>query len=802
MRLLFGYLFLLCLSVVSVYAQETSPPDVIAFIRVEGAQRVEAETVRAYMVIRKGARYDVTLVDQSVKSLFASGLFADISIRRQNRGLIVSVIENPIINRISFEGNSKLRDDKLSEESQLRPRQIYTRAKVQDDVERFIELYRQSGRFAAVIKPNVVQLPENRVDLIYEITEGPKTGIRSINFQGNVAFSDYRLRQEIVTRETRWFRALSSNDNYDPDRMAYDRELLRRFYLSQGYADFAVTSSAAELSRDGTTFYVTFKIEEGELYQFDEARIETTFDSISPSVLDAAIQHVVGQRYDAREIDATVEELTRIVGQLGFAFATVRPAPVPDRARKIVRVRYIITEGARAYIERININGNSRTQDSIIRQVLRLSEGDAFNRTLLARSERNVRALDFFEDVTIEEFPGSREDQVIINVNVDEKSTGELSFGLGYSSLSKLSADLSISERNLLGRGQQLATTLRIGRYVDSLNVIFTEPNVLGRNLSAGVRVFSTVYDYSDISGVTSRSTGLSGNMGFPLEEDALMGLSLSVSEESYRNRRGGVILGSSYRRSKVEFGYFFTFDHRDDVIEPKSGWRFQFAQSVAIPLADVTYLRTTGTIDVYKELAEDWILHFRGNAGHIFDYEDPDAQYNIGSQVDRGVDHRIDNFYRTGSVPIRGFDRNGVGPRYVERDNNGRIIANFALGAKSYILGTLEVELPLGIPKDIGIKSSLFLDFGVLGGTDVRNNYQFSCGTERLIVLDIGDCVPPTSLRYTYIEDDLDWRASIGISFSWRSPIGPLRFDLAHAFIKEDYDRPKSFRFTVGTSF
>ena len=365
----------------------------VEFIRVEGTQRVEAETVNAYMLIREGQIDEALLVDQSVKSLFGSSLFSDVTIRREGLGLVVTVLENPIINRVTFEGNGSITDEILSVEGDLRPRQIYTRARVQDDVERFIEIYRRSGRFAARIEPKVIQQPQNRVDLVFEIDEGPITTIRSINFIGNKVFNDDRLREEIYTTESRWWRFFSSNDNYDPDRVAYDQELLRRFYLSKGYADFRVVSANAELTRDGKEFFITIQVDEGELYTFGPSRVSTSMEDIGIIELEELIVHKEGEQYDSRALDDTVDELTKSVGEKGFAFADIRPRVSRNRAERLVSVQYVIEEGRRVYVERININGNERTYDEVIRREIRLSEGDAFNRVLLSRSERAVRGL-------------------------------------------------------------------------------------------------------------------------------------------------------------------------------------------------------------------------------------------------------------------------------------------------------------------------------------------------------------------------------------------------------------------------
>ncbi len=728
----------------------------IEFIRVEGTQRVEGETVRAYMVVREGMIDKSDLVDQSVKTLFSSGLFADVTIRREGKGLVVIVVENPIVNRVSFEGNSAINDDNLGKEASLSARQIYTRAKVQDDVERFIELYRRSGRFAVRIEPKVIQLPQNRIDLVFEISEGPTTGIRSINITGNRAFSDAELRGIILTRETRWWRIFASSDNYDPDRVAYDGELLRRFYLSKGYADFRVVASNIELTRDGTEFFINYQLDEGTLYKFGEARVSTKLDSIDIVELEELITHEPGERYDSRKLDKTVDALVKIVGEQGYAFADVRPRVRRDRDNSVVSVDYIIEEGPRVYVERININGNTRTQDGVIRRELRLSEGDAFNKVLLSRSERNVRALGFFGAVEVNESPGTNEDQTIIDVNLREQPTGELSFGVGYSSAEDLTTQFSVAERNFLGRGQTLRLNLGLSNQVQRYSLGFTEPYFLGRDVSAGFSLFNTITDYEYRDGLETSEQGASFSLGFPLSEDGRLSLFTSVTDDTLTNNTTTGDINPSYKNTKHVFGYYYSIDKRDDVVNPTDGWNISFGQDISGPSGDVSFLRTTGQASVFEELAEDWVFQAKLNFGIIHDYKGGSINYN-------------DRFFR-GGRNFRGFESGGLGPRDLS--------TGFALGSNRYITGTTQVSLPLGIPKEVGMRANAFVDFGILGETD-----QIATVSSQ-------------------IEDEMAFRATYGLSFSWRSPFGPVRFDFARPIAKEDYDETRFFRFTIGASF
>lgn len=736
----------------------------IEFIRVEGTQRVEDETVMAYMLVREGLKDAADLVDQSVKTLFSSGLFADVTIRRQDKGLIVTVVENPIVNRVSFEGNSAITDDNLGKEGILSARQIYTRAKVQDDVERQIELYRRSGRFAVRIEPKVIQLPQNRVDLVFEISEGPTTGISAINFLGNRVFSDDELRDVILTRESRWWRIFSASDNYDPDRVAYDGELLRQHYLSKGYADFAVIATNAELTRNGESFFVSFVVEEGQKYNFGEARISTSLDTLDIIELEEQITHQAGEQYDQRALDKTVDALTKVVGESGFAFANIRPRPRTNSEAATIDIEYVIKEGPRVYVERVNVNGNTRTKDDVIRREIRLVEGDAFNKVLLTRSERGVRGLNFFSDVQVTETPGTEDDKTIIDVDVREMPTGELSFGVGYSSAEDFTTQLSVSERNFLGRGQSLRVNVGLSNQVQRYTIGFTEPYFLGRDVSAGFSVFNTQTDYDYQQGLELNESGIAFSLGFPLSEDGRLSLFANfVNDELTDARNAGLVSDRSYDLSKQEFGYFYSIDQRDDFINPSDGWNISFGQDIAGPGGDVSYLRTRASANFYEEIAEGWIFHLRGTLGIIHDYKGGPINYN-------------DRFFR-GGRDFRGFERGGVGPREVSA-SAADPSQGFALGANRYMIGTAQVSLPFGLPKESGVRANLFVDFGVLGETDA----QAPAGR--------------------VIEDEMAFRATTGLSFAWRSPFGPVRFDFAEPLAKEDYDQTRFFRFTIGTSF
>jgi outer membrane protein insertion porin family len=494
--------------------------ETIRQIRIEGNQRIEDRTVQSYLLVSPGDAFDPARIDLSLKTLFATGLFADATFEKAGPDLVVRVVENPIINRVLFEGNSALDDDKLREEVQASPRGIFTAARVQADVQRILELYRQSGRFSATVEPQYKPLDQNRVDLVFVMTEGPVTGVRSINFIGNEAFADRRLRSEVVTKQSRWWRFFSSNDNYDPGRLEFDRELLREFYQNRGYYDFRVISAVADLTPDREDFYITYTIDEGEQYTFGEVEVETALDKLSSEGLKRAVPFTDGDLFRGDLIEDTIDTLTYAAGIAGYAFVDITPRLEADPETRKVNVTFAIDEGPRVYIERININGNTQTLDRVIRRELRVAEGDAFNRVLLDRSRNRVRALGYFEEVEITERAGSSADRTVVDIDVKETATGELSFAAGFSSVDSFLLDLSVSQRNLRGRGQTLVARMSASDRQQFVDFRFQEPRFLDRNLSAGLEVFSTRSDFLDVADFESETIGAGINFGFPVTEN------------------------------------------------------------------------------------------------------------------------------------------------------------------------------------------------------------------------------------------------------------------------------------------
>lgn len=728
----------------------------IAKIWVEGVQRIEAETVRSYMGLGVGDAFNSEKLDQALKKLFATGLFADVTLRREGTAIIVRVVENPIINRRVFEGNNRISDEILEAEVQLRPRVVYTRTRVRNDVKRIIDVYQRSGRFAATVEPKVIQLPQNRVDLVFEVNEGPLTEIRSIGFVGNKRFSDRRLRKIVQTKESAWYRFLTGGDTYDPDRLTFDRELLRRHYLAQGYADFRVASAIAELAPDRKGFFVTFTIEEGERYKFRGIDVVVRLPNLEVEHLRSLIHTQEGDWYDADAVDSAIENLTDELGSLGYAFVDIRPRVRRDRDSRTIDVTFDVQEGPRVYIERINVSGNVRTLDRVIRREFQLVEGDAFNTSKIRRSRRRIRNLGFFERVELTNVPGSSVDKTVVNVKVAEQSTGELSFGVGFSSTAGILADTSIRERNLLGRGQDLKFSISFGQLSQQLELSFTEPYFLDRRLAAGFDAFKRIRDLQVASSFDKDSLGLKFRGTYSITQPLSQSLKYTIREDEVTNIESNAsLLIKQQEGTSVTslIGQSLIYDRRDRRFQPTTGWFAQLSNDFAGLGGNVKYIRTTVSGGKYYSITDGVVVGLTAETGYI---------------VGLDQDVRIVDRYFVGGKNLRGFAGAGIGPR--DR------MSEDSLGGNISYTGSVELRFPLGLPDELAITGRAFADIG--GLTDIDG--------------------ADTSLIF----DENSVRASVGTGIGWRSPFGPIRMDLAFPLLKEDFDKTEVFRFSFGTRF
>ena len=758
----------------SAYAQ--AGPAVGA-IRVEGNKRVEPETVRTYLTFNVGDPYDLARVDESLKALFATGLFQDVRIRREGSTVVVIVIENPIVSKVAFEGNEEVEDDALTAEVQLKPRTVYTRARVQADVQRILDVYRRQGLYAAQVDPKIIKLENNRIDVVFEINEGPTTKVRAINFIGNTAFSDSQLRLVISTTRTTLLSFLKSTNIYDPDRLNLDRELLRQFYLKNGYADARIISATADLDRDGRGFFITFTVDEGPKYRFGDIDIETTLPSLDPRALRGSIATKTGRVYNSQRVEKTAEALTIGASQQGYAFAQVRPRFDRDEINRRINITFMIEEGPRVYIERINIVGNFRTHDDVIRREFSLAEGDAYNRLLVEAARRRLRSLGYFKNVEVDAEPGSAPDRVIVVVRVQEQPTGELSFGAGYSTSEGVIGDISITERNLMGKGQYVRLGFSGSLERAQVDFSFTEPHFLDRNLAAGFDLFHKEVDFTNVASYRERNTGGNLRMGFPIAFNTQLGLRYRLEREEIYDvsTNASLAVKAAEGESIVSsVGFTVAYDTRNLPQAPTSGVFVSFSEDLAGVGGDVNYFRSVVDGRGYYPVTTKITLVGRAQAGYISGWG--------------GEDVRMTDLFFKGGETIRGFERAGIGPRDACEDaSTGKRIHDCSkdpLGGQAFWATTAELRFPLPfVPDNLGMQGAVFLDAGSL--------WEAS-GLALAAVDDEG----------SFINDTADVRMSSGVSIIWQSPLGPLRADLAQALLKASYDRTELFRFGASTAF
>ena len=732
-----------------------SDTEQITSIEVLGTQRIDPETVISYSNLKVGDQSDPDKLDTALKILFKTGLFADVDFVKVGEKLVINVVENPVINRVAFEGNKRIESKDLELELQLKPRLVFTRTKVQQDVQRLLTLYRLSGRFAAQIVPKIIKLEQNRVNLVFEIDEGPLSKIRNISFIGNKDFSDAELSSIIHTKEYAFWRILTSTDTYDPDRLSYDRELLRRFYLNRGYVDFKVLSAVAELTPDQKDFVVTFSIDEGERYKFGKMSLTSNLKGLQEKQLSSYLITREGDWYTAKAVNETIDSISDQLGVLGFAFVKVRPVSDRRQKERIVNLNYTISKTRRVFLERIDIEGNLRTLDKVVRREFDIVEGDAFNISKLRRAKRRIRNLGFFAKTNVKRVMGKSEESTIIKVQIEEKSTGEISFGVGFSSLDGPLANVGIRERNLLGRGQDLNFNFQGSASRQEFKIGFTEPYFMERRLSAGFDLFQVTTDRQTDSSFDERKAGGSLKLGYVLGRDLSQSLKYQLKKTEIRNvdeTASTLIKEQEGTNTVSQISQTTVLDKRDNRYEPKDGYVVSLTNELAGLSGDTQHLRTRIKTGYFVSLFEDKVLAFIAESGHIIGI---DQDVNIGER------------FFLGGQTVRGFSNSGIGPR------DG--LTNDALGGNTYYAGSMELRFPLGLGEELGINGSLFTDVGSLWSLD----------------RDSSD-----------ILDSSGARASAGFGVSWATGLGLMRVDFASALLKEDWDETEFVRFSFGTRF
>ncbi|WCP12510.1 Outer membrane protein assembly factor BamA [Sphingobium sp. AntQ-1] len=838
-----------------------APQGTIRAITVTGTQRLEPDTVLSYTKLRIGQPYSQESLDQGLRDLYETELFADVQIRNDNGNLTVEVKENPVINRIVLEGNKRLKEDKIRPEIKLAPRQIYTRSKVRADVARIVELYRRQGRFAATIEPKMVQLDQNRVDIVFEISEGPKSKVRQINIIGNDKFKDGELRSQMVTKQSRWFRLFSSGTSYDPDRLAYDQQKLRQFYLTEGYADFRVISAVAELTPDKQDFIITYVVEEGDRYKFGDVKVESDIRDLSGDLLTKRLPMKKGDWYNAKQVEDTVDTLSETAGLFGYAFADVSPDFNREKESLTMGINFRIANAPRVYVERVDINGNTLTQDKVVRREFRLAEGDAFNSFLVKRSKDRINSLGFFQEkLDVEQKPGSAPDRIILETNVQEKSTGELSLSAGFSSLERFIVSASITQRNFRGKGQELRTSVNYSAYSKSVEVGFTEPYFMDKNIALGGDIYRR--DLNSFRYLTNNdrdttyeqtTTGFQLRAGVPITEYMSLALRYSLNfddvtldKDTYYSDTDGdgttecdPLLAGRYlcdaigKRTTSSLGYSLIYDTRDNRIRPTRGQNVTLSQDFAGLGGSVKYVRTRLSASKYVPLGSGFIFSLSGEGGYIHSLEG-ERRDSTGQLVDK---IRLTDRFFLGEPQFRGFDIRGVGPRvkryyltaetneagtttgYVKSNGNNNV-SDDALGGKIYYLARAEIEIPLGSgAREMGLRPSIFMDAGAVAGLKNPGTIDFAgycapgTGAAGTTTVKAGGTpyapTCPTNYSFSggnfveeYLGDTLKPRLSVGFGVNWNSPFGPFRIDIAKALLKEPGDDNKLITFNVGTQF
>jgi outer membrane protein insertion porin family len=840
--LLGALIMLAVLAVPSLAAMLASSPaaaQTVQSIVVEGNRRVELETIRSYFKPGPNGVLDQGRIDDGLKALIETGLFQDVRISRPGGKIVVTVVENPVIGRIAFEGNKKVKDDQLSSEIQSKPRGTFSRPMVQSDAQRITEIYRHSGRYDVRVTPEIIEQPNNRVDLVFTIVEGSKTGIKSIEFIGNEAYSSYRLRDIIKTRESNLLSFLGGADVYDPDRVEADRDLIRRFYLKHGFADVQVVAALTEYDPERKGFLVTFKIEEGQQYRVASVEFKSSIATLDGNTLSSYSHVYIGSVYNAEALEKSVEEMQIEASRRGYAFAIVRPRGDRNFDAHTVSIVFGIDEGPRTYIERINIRGNTRTRDYVIRREFDVSEGDAYNRALVDRAERRLKNLDYFKTVKITTEPGSSSDRVILLVDLEEKSTGDFSVSGGYSTTDGALAEVSISERNFLGRGLFAKAAVQYGQYARGASLSFVDPYLLDYRVAGGLDIFYRQQLPNNYISYGTTTIGFSPRLGFALREDLSLQLRYSLYEQKislpfylancnnnfgnptlpfnpspawvaangaaaanamgavdatgiglwcYSDGEASLPIRKELASGKTltsSVGYSLNYNTLDNNKNPTDGLLVDFRQDFAGVGGDVSYLKSTMDGKYYAPLVGDLVglVHLQS-----------------GILNKAGSDLRMLDQFQMGPNLVRGFAPNGIGPRDINPFGT-----QDALGGTKYWGASLELQMPFWfLPKEVGLKGAVYADAGSLWDYQGPTNWALTGEVNTPGCIKPTQFPNPTSGTCLGLQFDNTnvIRTSVGVGLIWASPFGPLRFDYAVPLTKGQFDRVQQFKFGGGTSF
>ena len=757
------------------YAQNYS----FSNVRVTGNNFVDTATIVSYAGIGRGQAITAGQLNDAYQRIMNSGLFEAVTITPQGSTLVINVTEYPMINQISIEGNRRLDDDRLTKVIKSQARRVYSPSQAEADAQAITDTYRNAGRVAAIVEPKIIKRSDNRVDLVFEVREGGVSEIQSIDFSGNRAFSDSRLRRVLASKQAGLLRIFVQSDNYVEDRLEFDKQLLTDFYRSRGYADFQVLSATTEFSRERDGFFVNINVHEGQQYRYGTVTVATNLTDIDTAAYQAALRMDPGDIYSPVVLDNNVTRLEQLAVDQGKNFIRVEPRFTRHEETGIIDVQFYISRGERVFVERIDIEGNTTTLDQVVRRQFRIVEGDPYNPREVRQTAERIKALGYFEDATVNPRPGTRPDQVILDVDVKEKPTGSLTFGVSYGVDSGVGFSIGFSEANFLGRGQYLGLNVSTIDRDTSSSVTFVEPFLLDRDLRFRFNAYYNVSSDSFNSTYDTRRIGLVPSLEFPVSELGRLELKYRISSDKiwnvdgpYTDSNGDYHSGSSVILHREEdegslsssaVGYTYSFDNRLEGIDPEAGVLFRFGQEFVGVGGDnkgiITSLLIASETKAYNE---EIVLRAEFEAGNV---------HMLDGQVSRVTDR----YFLRGKM--RGFSSNGIGPRDLAVDNRD------ALGGNNFAVMRLESQFPLGLPEEYGIQGGFFWDVGSIWSLDdVRGG--------------------PVGGPVTNVDDSLHWRSAIGFSVFWNTPIGPLRFNFSRALVKEDYDREQNFDLTVSTRF
>jgi outer membrane protein insertion porin family len=730
---------------------------------IEGNERVDPETILAFAGIGRGQPVSAGGLNDAYQRLVDSNLFETVELVPQGGTLLIRVRELPTVNVIDFQGNRRLKDEALAAIIKSQARRAYSPAQAEADAAAITDAYEAAGRYAATVEPRIIRRDGNRVDLVFEVREGAVVEVERLSFVGNRAFSDRRLRQVLQTKQAGLFRQLISRDTFAADRVEFDKQLLRDFYLSRGFIDFQVLDAGAEITRERDAFFLTFTVQEGQSYRIGNVTTVSEVEGVDAAEFGDLVKLRSGVTYSPSIIDTNISRLEALAQRKGLNFVRVEPRTTRNERNLTLDIEFAIVRGERIFVERIDIEGNTTTRDDVVRRQFRSVEGDPFNPREIRQAAERIRALGFFVNAAVEAEPGSAPDQVVVNVDVEEQPTGTLGFGLTYGADSGAGVSVNFQETNFLGRGQTVGVTVQSGTDNSDASFQFAEPAFLGRDLRFGLELYYRETDQQN-SDYNTRNLGLRPSLGFPVGQNSRLDLRLRFSKDEIKDvpAESSAILVREAARGALttsSVGYSYSYDTRRTGLNPSGGMLLRFSQDFAGLGGDTTYVSTSALAQFERRIFNDDVTLraiFEGG-----------AISTSGDQPSRVTER----FFGNGK--IRGFEGNGIGPRDLESVNED------ALGGNKYVAARFEAEFPLGLPEEYGIRGGVFLDVGSVWGLDDR------VGTNGVLV-----------------DDDMHLRSSVGVSIFWNTPIGPLRFNLSKALEKEVYDKEQTFDLTISTSF